>query len=205
MKSKASAAAEEHMDEDGKKDVAMMDSMREQSPSALSDEINGGDSLSDLSVPPSPTPSEDQQPPSFSPSTPSNPHRTRSMLKRLAPPPLPAPISEFIDTDYWKREKVCCGIVFKGRHGQLLIDTRFFKPCHSRRKSLATPPPVAAAEPPQVACPATSATTATASSPPFSDASSDSGYDESSNQSEVTSLLSIAAAAAAASAAASAN
>ncbi|XP_022191999.2 SIN3-HDAC complex-associated factor [Nilaparvata lugens] len=200
MKSKVTGekVARDNMDEDGK-DVTMMEAMREQSPSALSDEINGGDSLSDLSIPPSPTPSEDPQQhqqqyaPSTSTRTPSNPHRTRAMLKRLAPPPMPAPISAFVNSDYWKREKVCCGIIFKGRNGQVLIDSRFFKPC-DHRDATSSPPSVTTVVAPSHAPKATCPTTA--SSPPFSDTSSDSGYDESSNQSEVTSLLSIATAAA---------
>uniref|UniRef100_A0AAY4D675 Uncharacterized protein n=1 Tax=Denticeps clupeoides TaxID=299321 RepID=A0AAY4D675_9TELE len=35
----------------------------------------------------------------------------------------------FLDLSYWKRQKVCCGIVYKGRFGEVMIDPRLFKPC----------------------------------------------------------------------------
>ncbi|KAJ8271495.1 hypothetical protein COCON_G00103540 [Conger conger] len=40
----------------------------------------------------------------------------------------------FLDRSYWKRQKVCCGIVYKGRFGEVMIDPRLFKPCCSSRK-----------------------------------------------------------------------
>ncbi|KAJ1177331.1 hypothetical protein NDU88_002590 [Pleurodeles waltl] len=44
------------------------------------------------------------------------------------------PLLSFLDLTYWKRQKVCCGIVYKGRFGEVLIDPRLFKPCCSRKK-----------------------------------------------------------------------
>ncbi|RXM93743.1 DENN domain-containing protein 5A [Acipenser ruthenus] len=41
----------------------------------------------------------------------------------------------FIDLTYWKRQKVCCGIIYKGRFGEVMIDPRLFKPCCSAKKS----------------------------------------------------------------------
>lgn len=41
-------------------------------------------------------------------------------------------ISDFIDPEYWKMEKVCCGTVFRGLNGEMLIDDRFMNPCTSR-------------------------------------------------------------------------
>ena len=32
------------------------------------------------------------------------------------------------------RQKVCCGIVYKGRFGEVIIDPRLFKPCCSSKK-----------------------------------------------------------------------
>ena len=32
------------------------------------------------------------------------------------------------------RQKVCCGIVYKGRFGEVMIDPRLFKPCCSSKK-----------------------------------------------------------------------
>ena len=40
------------------------------------------------------------------------------------------------------RQKVCCGIVYKGRFGEVIIDPRLFKPCCSstKQKTLAPTP-----------------------------------------------------------------
>ncbi|CAF99644.1 unnamed protein product, partial [Tetraodon nigroviridis] len=43
-------------------------------------------------------------------------------------------IFSFLDRSYWKRQKVCCGIVYKGRFGEVIIDPRLFKPCCSSKK-----------------------------------------------------------------------
>lgn len=72
------------------------------------------------------------------------------------------------------REKICCGIIFKGPNGEVLIDERFFKPCDARmqlcklRSSNAVKGQTGGTEP-----------TVTKG---YNDNSSDSGYDESSNQ-----------------------
>lgn len=31
------------------------------------------------------------------------------------------------------RQKVCCGIVYKGRYGEILIDPHLYKPCYQRK------------------------------------------------------------------------
>lgn len=36
--------------------------------------------------------------------------------------------------DVASRQKVCCGIVYKGRFGEVIIDPRLFKPCCSSKK-----------------------------------------------------------------------
>ena len=41
-------------------------------------------------------------------------------------------ISDFIDPEYWKVEKLCCGTVFRGLNEEMLIDNRFMRPCTSR-------------------------------------------------------------------------
>jgi len=81
------------------------------------------------------------------------------------------PVSSFLDMTFWKREKVCCGVIFKGPHGQVIVDPRFLKPCMYKR---AHNHPHAAAAP----------TTEASSTKVYSDNSSDSGYDESSNPGE---------------------
>nr|XP_033783747.1 SIN3-HDAC complex-associated factor [Geotrypetes seraphini] len=44
------------------------------------------------------------------------------------------PVFSFLDLTYWKRQKICCGIIYKGRFGEILIDPRLFKPCCSRKR-----------------------------------------------------------------------
>uniref|UniRef100_H0XUZ6 SIN3-HDAC complex associated factor n=1 Tax=Otolemur garnettii TaxID=30611 RepID=H0XUZ6_OTOGA len=50
------------------------------------------------------------------------------------------PASSFIDPTYWKRQEICCGIIYEGRFGEVLIDTRLFKPCSGNRKAAAAKP-----------------------------------------------------------------
>jgi len=38
-------------------------------------------------------------------------------------------ISGFIDTTYFKRKTICCGVIFEGLYGEVIIDQRFFKRC----------------------------------------------------------------------------
>ncbi|KAF5905096.1 protein FAM60A-like isoform X1 [Clarias magur] len=56
--------------------------------------------------------------------------------------PTPAGFS-FLDLSYWKRQKVCCGIVYKGRFGEVIIDPRLFKPCCGPKQPPAVTLPVA--------------------------------------------------------------
>ncbi|XP_007896801.1 SIN3-HDAC complex-associated factor [Callorhinchus milii] len=44
------------------------------------------------------------------------------------------PVFSFLDLTYWKRQKVCCGIIYKGRFGEVLIDPHLFKPCCPGKK-----------------------------------------------------------------------
>lgn len=46
------------------------------------------------------------------------------------------------------REKVCCGLIFRGDCGEVLIDPRFFHPCSCRMKTLElSPAPTPASTP----------------------------------------------------------
>lgn len=38
------------------------------------------------------------------------------------------------------RQKVCCGIIYKGRFGEVIIDPRLFKPCCSSKKQTSLAP-----------------------------------------------------------------
>lgn len=126
---------------------------REASPGALSDDIAVGDErLSEGSGPsvpgslapspyPSPYPSEDDAD-----------SQDRTLLcgasKRKKSAPTQIQLSSFVDLSYWKQEKVCCGLIFRGDCGEVLIDPRFFQPCSCRIKSLdCSPAPTPASTP----------------------------------------------------------
>ncbi|EPQ07419.1 Protein FAM60A [Myotis brandtii] len=44
-------------------------------------------------------------------------------------------------------QKICCGIIYKGRFGEVLIDTHLFKPCCSNKKAAAEKPEEPSPEP----------------------------------------------------------
>ncbi|XP_022104700.1 protein FAM60A-like [Acanthaster planci] len=52
---------------------------------------------------------------------------------------LPPSLQAIIDTTYWKMEHICCGTIFKGSRGEVLIEPTLFKPCTSCAVS-STPP-----------------------------------------------------------------
>ncbi|XP_044268946.1 SIN3-HDAC complex-associated factor [Tribolium madens] len=82
-------------------------------------------------------------------------------------------MSDFICPEYWKRETICCGTIFKGMCGEVIVDNRFLKACSARMRcklathEVKTEPEVGVTK-------------------MFSDSSSDSGYDESSNQGTIS-------------------
>ncbi|KAK9891466.1 hypothetical protein WA026_014698 [Henosepilachna vigintioctopunctata] len=88
-------------------------------------------------------------------------------------------ISDFIDFNYWTREVICCGTIYRGRCGEILSDPRSLTPCKAMLKNGQSQhkPTTASSSDAQV-----SVISATPSKS-FSDSSSDSGYDESSNPS----------------------
>ncbi|XP_060570656.1 SIN3-HDAC complex-associated factor-like [Ruditapes philippinarum] len=44
-------------------------------------------------------------------------------------------ISPFLDLTYWKMTQVCCGTIFKGMNGEVLVDPTLLKPCWSCNKN----------------------------------------------------------------------
>ncbi|CAH1372406.1 unnamed protein product [Tenebrio molitor] len=82
-------------------------------------------------------------------------------------------VSDFICPDYWKREIICCGTIFRGMCGEIMVDNRFLKPCSARLHKCKLPSSEVKAD---AEIGETNVTKL------FSDSSSDSGYDESSNQ-----------------------
>lgn len=41
-------------------------------------------------------------------------------------------ISNFIDLKYWRKENLCCGTIFRGVYGEVIIDPSLMKPCENR-------------------------------------------------------------------------
>lgn len=52
----------------------------------------------------------------------------------LSPGSSRSPVFSFLDLTYWKRQRVCCGIIYKGRFGEVLIDPHLFKPCCRKKQ-----------------------------------------------------------------------
>ncbi|CAH1155150.1 unnamed protein product [Phaedon cochleariae] len=41
-------------------------------------------------------------------------------------------VSDFVDLNYWKEERLCCGTVFRGLHNEVIIDPRLLRACPGR-------------------------------------------------------------------------
>ncbi|XP_014470971.1 PREDICTED: protein FAM60A isoform X2 [Dinoponera quadriceps] len=106
-------------------------------------------------------------------------------------------VNDFIDLSYFKREVICCGVIFKGHYGEVIVDPSLLKPCvgclagrrqrdGSSSASEATSPTHSASVSPahSVELPPEASVVSSKQNPKttFSDSSSDSGYDECSNQ-----------------------
>ncbi|XP_029521890.1 SIN3-HDAC complex-associated factor-like isoform X1 [Oncorhynchus nerka] len=52
----------------------------------------------------------------------------------LSPGATHSPVFSFLDLTYWKRQKVCCGIIYKGRFGEVLLDPHLYKPCCQKKQ-----------------------------------------------------------------------
>jgi len=50
----------------------------------------------------------------------------------------------FINLFYWKRQTICCGVVYEGQGGEIMIDQKLYKKCqhHSLSQSAPKSPPV---------------------------------------------------------------
>ncbi|XP_072165490.1 SIN3-HDAC complex-associated factor-like [Diadema setosum] len=75
--------------------------------------------------PPSPTPSDASET-SVSSRTGS---RSGSSISSDYLDDLPPLLASIIDTTYWKMEKVCCGTIFKGMHGEIMVHPQLLSPC----------------------------------------------------------------------------
>ncbi|KAK2858670.1 hypothetical protein Q5P01_003290 [Channa striata] len=54
----------------------------------------------------------------------------------VSPGTASSPAFSFLDLTYWKRQKVCCGIVYTGRCGEVIIDPQLYRPCCQRKPKL---------------------------------------------------------------------
>jgi len=43
-------------------------------------------------------------------------------------------VPDFIDLSYWKRCVICCGVIYRGECGELMVDQRFFRRCSSHKQ-----------------------------------------------------------------------
>lgn len=93
-------------------------------------------------------------------------------------------VGGFVDTDYWTKESICCGIIFRGQNGEVLVDASRgcrLKPCSislQKHRSTATSTIV---EPVEIAIDQLQlpTTTVIVQASNNGDNSSDSGYDDS--------------------------
>jgi len=44
-----------------------------------------------------------------------------------------APTSSFVDLTYWKRKDICCGMIYVGLGGEVMIDHKTFTPCSAKQ------------------------------------------------------------------------
>jgi len=49
-------------------------------------------------------------------------------------------IPGFINVFYWKRQNICCGVIYLGQCGEVMIDQRFYKKCQHHSPSPSSPP-----------------------------------------------------------------
>lgn len=67
--------------------------------------------------------------------------RDRTPVKRVvAPRDLDAfgssdQVSSFLDMTFWRREQICCGVIFKGPNNEVVISPKLLKPCSCRKSS----------------------------------------------------------------------
>lgn len=59
---------------------------------------------------------------------------TRSQQRK---PAAPTRCSSFLDLSYWKKVEICCGTIFTGPNGELLLDANLWRPCGRCSKPVA--------------------------------------------------------------------
>jgi len=97
---------------------------------------------------------------------------------------------EFLDNSYWRRQTVCCGVVYLGRLGEAMLDQRLYQPCTKNGKHELTLSPTA----PLMEAPGSSSlqpspSSSSTSRQPASPSSSSSAFSSSLNPSSIESLV----------------
>ena len=99
---------------------------------------------------------------------------------------------EFLDNSYWRRQAVCCGVVYVGRLGEMMMDQRLYSPCSkSGKHDLTLSPPTTLAEASGASSllePSPSSSSSSSTHPP-SPSSSTSAFSSSITPSSIESLV----------------
>ena len=73
--------------------------------------------------------------------------RERTPVKRVAAPQdlddafgAGDQVSSFLDMTFWRRETICCGVIFKGPNNEAVISPKLLKPCSCRKSSSGSTP-----------------------------------------------------------------
>lgn len=53
-------------------------------------------------------------------------------IRQRTPSSASLAVSEFLDSNLWTREKICCGTIFRGPFGETVVDVSFLTPCSGR-------------------------------------------------------------------------
>merc|ERR1719507_2814460 len=91
---------------------------------------------------------------------------------------------EFLDNSYWRRQTMCCGVVYLGRLGEAMLDQRLYQPCTKSGKHDLTLSPLE--EHPASLQPSPSSSTSVL---PASPSSSSSAFSSSLTPSSIESLV----------------
>lgn len=49
-------------------------------------------------------------------------------------------IISFLDMSFWRKEEICCGIIFKGPNNEVVVSPKLLKPCSCRKSSISSLP-----------------------------------------------------------------
>lgn len=52
-------------------------------------------------------------------------------------------VISFLDMSFWRKEEICCGIIFKGPNNEVVVSPKLLKPCSCRKSSIASSPKAA--------------------------------------------------------------